>query len=403
VSAVYAASPLQSFAEEALTSETPSSMSLEQALNRGFSHNPQWQLMQTALPVATAQITAAAARLNPSLIGQTSLAEQNALLGLQQTFRIGGERETLMSIATAQKDQVAASIKASALDLRFQVWQAYVGVFMLQQQADALESLLTVSKTLVDVTDKREKAGDVAKLDVWQVELQALRVQNQAQVLHVEVQQAQAKLNLLLDYPVAQAVTLVVLTPPPAPVNDSLDPLIAVALDQRPELEAVGYQYQEAKSREAYAIAQRIPDLTLAAGPAYSRPEGKTNLFFNVQVQLPLFYQYQGERDTAKAQQVQATQQKVATENQIKTEVAAAFYDVRLQHQLWQRYQNQLLPKAQHVNEKAALSFKEGKSSILVPLQAQQAYIETRLGSVQALGNYYIAWSRLERAVGGAL
>ena len=53
--------------------------------------------------------------------------------------------------------------------------------------------------------------------------------------------------------------------------------------------------------------------------------------------------------------------------------------------------------------EKAQRAFQEGKSSILFPINAQQAYVKTRLGYLQSLRDYQQAITDLEQAIGGGL
>jgi outer membrane protein TolC len=46
------------------------------------------------------------------------------------------------------------------------------------------------------------------------------------------------------------------------------------------------------------------------------------------------------------------------------------------------------------------MSFKEGKSNILTSLNAQEAYINTKLGYIQVVTDYENSLSNLERALG---
>jgi outer membrane protein TolC len=84
-------------------------------------------------------------------------------------------------------------------------------------------------------------------------------------------------------------------------------------------------------------------------------------------------------------------------------EVTNAYNSFFTQQTRLMHYETEILPIAQEVLEKSKRSFEEGKSNILVPISAQQAYINSRLGYLQTLGELQNAISDLERATGAAL
>lgn len=50
--------------------------------------------------------------------------------------------------------------------------------------------------------------------------------------------------------------------------------------------------------------------------------------------------------------------------------------------------------------KKSEISFKEGKSNILIPINSQEAYINTQYRYIQTLTQYEQSVSDLERAIG---
>jgi outer membrane protein TolC len=68
-----------------------------------------------------------------------------------------------------------------------------------------------------------------------------------------------------------------------------------------------------------------------------------------------------------------------------------------------ERYESVLLPLSVTVMDKSRLAFYEGKTNVLMAINAQQAYMNTRLGYLQSLMDYQNAVGDLERTVGTAL
>ena len=62
-----------------------------------------------------------------------------------------------------------------------------------------------------------------------------------------------------------------------------------------------------------------------------------------------------------------------------------------------------MLPLSVKVMDKSRLAFLEGTTSVLMALNAQQAYMNTRLGYLQSLMDYHNAVGDLERTVGSEL
>lgn len=408
-------------------SEPVQSLNIDQAIDLALTNSPQLQAARAQLGVSEAAIVTAGARLNPSLMSDNGIAEKTYRFGVEQTIELGGKRRQRVSLAQAQRDVMLSEINTRILDLRNDVRRAYTQLYNAQERQRNSENILQVSQELVTIAQKREKAGDIAQLDVLQTDIVRVNAQNDLQSVTADVLNARTRLNALLNQPVNTVLTLAPpntspqlalpqVTPPATPqtgpvlqgsvnqLDADLDSLIQEALNRRPEMQQITRNIEVTQRQLRLARVNRIPNLSLAAGPdIVTGDEGEFNAFFIANVEIPLFNRQQGPIREALARRAQLEQEQAALKNRIASEVTTAYTSFQMNQARIQRYETQLLPMSVAVVDKSRRAFQEGKTSILTPIQAQQAYINTRLGYLQALQDYQNAISDLERAVGTGL
>jgi cobalt-zinc-cadmium efflux system outer membrane protein len=404
----------------------PAILTVDQAIETAIKNNPQIQATQARLGVSEAEIVTAGTRLNPSALSDNGVAEKTYRLGLEQTFELGGKRKRRVAVAQAQRDTVKAEVNTALLDLRADVRRTYTSLFNLQERQVTLENIVQVAQELVTIAQKREKAGDISTLEVLQTDILRVNAQNDLQTMGVELVNAKNRLNTLLNQPlpstvmlappntVPQVSALSELTPETPPgilqgrvsaTDMNLDDLLAQAFARRPEIQQNSQNIEVAKRQAALAKANRIPNLSLAAGPDYVAEPGQKeiNVFIVGTLEIPLFNRQQGPIQEAIARQNQFQKEQVALKNRVTLEVTNSYNAFKANQERLKRYEAELLPMTVAVTDKSRRAFQEGKTSILTPIQAQQAYMNTRLGYLQALSDFQNAISDLERAVGAGL
>jgi cobalt-zinc-cadmium efflux system outer membrane protein len=331
-----------------------------------------------------------------------------------------------VALAQAQRQVVLAEISTALLGLRSDVRRAYTQLFNTQQREEAYRDILRTSEQLVDISKKRERAGDIATLDVLQTEIVSVNARNDLQSAAYQAIEARNRLSVLLNQPLPSSTQLAPPTafpqadllklPSPTPsdtitlqgsvqeATTNLENLIETALTRRPEIQELSQRLAVTQAQLSLARANRIPNLTVAAGPdIVTGDEGAFNAFIVGNLELPVFNRQQGPMAEALARQQQLTQEQAALKNRITFEIINAHTAFVSNQERIKRFETDLLPKAEQVVQMSRRAFVEGKSSILTPINAQQAYINTRLGYLQALMDYQNAISDLERAVGTGL
>jgi cobalt-zinc-cadmium efflux system outer membrane protein len=414
--------PLPGLAEELFQPTLNQSLTLEQAIAIAIANNPKLKAERAKVAISEAEITKVGLRINPMIVTDNGIAEETYRpIGISQTFELGGKRRKRVAVAEGQRDVVLSEINTAVIDLRTDVRRAYTQLYNAQQRQKATQDIVDTAQRLMTIAQKREKAGDIAQFDVLQPKISLLSSRNELLTIAYQVVEARNRLNTLLRQPVALALTL---APPPdmvqviqAPPNKlplqgsvrqtdfDLDDLFDLAFRHRPEIQKLERDIEVTQRQLTLARANRIPNLTLAAGPdVVTVPQDrKVNVFVTGNLDIPIFNRQQGQIKEAIARRVQLELEQEALTNTITLEVSNAFTSFINNRDRLLRYETELLPEAENIVDKSQRAFEAGKTSILLPINAQQAYIATRLGYLQTLLDYQNAISDLERAVGTGL
>jgi cobalt-zinc-cadmium efflux system outer membrane protein len=398
-------------------------LTLEQTFQLVMEQNPKVKALQAQNQVSKAQLVTANARLNPSIMSDNGVAERTYRLGVQHTFELGGKRNNRVAVANAQQAATGFDVQRQLLDVRAEVRKTYTQVFNLQERQTVTQEILAKAQQLLEVTTKREKAGDVAALDVLQAEMVMVNARNELQLVAYQVVEARNRLNTLLNQPLGTSLQLAapatskpILTAPQksgtmtSPVSPSasteisVEQFVVTATSNRPEVQQNLNALTVVEKQLVLAKSNRIPNLTIATGFDKTTGEGGQNSIFAMgNLELPLFNRQQGPIKEALAKKAQLEAEQQTLKNQLSLEVTNAYTAVQAHQQRVANYETQLLPKANQLVEKARRSFEEGKVSVLTPINAQQAFINNHLGYLQAMQDLQNAISDLERAIGVAL
>jgi outer membrane protein, heavy metal efflux system len=398
---------------------TIQALTLGKTLQLVMANNPKVKALQAKEGVSKAQLITANARLNPSLMSDNGVAERTYRLGIEQTFELGGKRRNRLAVAQAQSAVTAFDIQAQLLDVRAEVRKTYTQVYNLQERQAVTEEIVTTAQQLLAVTEKREKAGDVATLDVLQAEIVIVNARNDLQLVAYQVIEARNRLNTLLNQPLSTVLALSTPTANPLKTPQEATTITSVknepttmeraqfltsAQKNRPEIQRNVQALAVVERQLALAKSNKIPNFKLAGGFDKTTGEGGINSVFVMgNLELPLLNRQEGPIQEAVARKAQLVAEQAAFENQLALEVTSAYAAYHAHQQRVSSYENQLLPKAHQLVVKARRSFEEGKVSILTPINAQQAFTSNHLGYLQALQDFENAVSDLERAIGTPL
>ena len=332
------------------------------------------------------------------------LSDQNAI-----EDSLSGKRDLRMKVA----HNALAAAKLSRADalrtLEFQVKSAYVQASQAQRAlAFARENQETNVKTL-QLFQARLRGGAINDGDVARVETQKLESDQAVDQAEESLRQARLMLSFLLgargpvpDFTVDDGI--LDFSVPDSLATVTVDRMLRMAFEHRPDLVAQGYQRASAEAALALAKRQRFPDIAVSAqytqtgtGSASIQPP---TLSVGLSAPVPLFYQQQGEVRKAEATYDQQSLVQAKTTAQVVNDVSTAVVMFDTSRALLQRMETELKPTAERALQITRLQYDKGGATLMDFLDAQRTHIAINVEYLQDLANYWTAVFQLEQAVG---
>ncbi|MEI8304534.1 MAG: TolC family protein [Burkholderiales bacterium] len=392
-------------------------LSLRDALAALESANPTVRAARLAQQAARAEIARVNVRPNPTVQAQLSNTEarrypyaaSDRLLRVEQLLERGSKRE--LRAATAEAGEQAAGFElADALRRqRVELTGAYLELAATQRLAELAAENLAGYQRLLEATERRVAAGDLAPVDATRLRVEAERAANEERAARSARAQAQLGLAALLGAE-AQAARLRAIDP--LDDRDSLERLAALArtalergldaaIARRPDLLAAERRLAAASQARALAASLRNRDVTV--GVQAERAPGFGGTVFGVSATIPLFVYNDFSGDIARAQaDVDAAQAALDRAR------AAALADTQRAGELLQsaaqrglRLLDQTLPAAQRVANALEIAYQQGAASLtdLFDARRQRAAVQAETVRAQAdFGQAHAAW---QAAIGG--
>jgi outer membrane protein len=401
-------------------SNQPTSLSLKQAEALALKNNPQisaarliavasQQVTREARsnlwPTATADLTAVDSRDNSRITAgglNNPIIYQRAAAGIivSQLITDFGRTRNLgasASFAAKAEDQNAIATKEQvllAVDQAFyNALEAHAVLSVAQQTVSARQTVADQVGALYQSKLKSQLDFSFANVNLAQAKLLLLDAANNENA-------ALAALAAVLGYATVQNFQLVEDTTPVAPPPANVDELISDAFASRPEILALGFQYQSATK---FQIAERdlmLPNVRAigAVGDTPVRNPVLSNWYgaVGVNVEIPLFNGFlYAARSREASLKAQATQDRLRDlRDRISRDVRTSWLNANTAYQRLSVTQ-QLLDQANLALDLAQTRYKLGLSSIVELSQAQLQQTQAQISNVQAGSDYRLALSVL--------
>lgn len=400
-------------------------LSLSEAFAKADAQNPQLKAAERNLDLGKGDITIAGAIPNPQLQAQYGFGPVYSQAGnpqqilLQQTVELGGKRDARINIANAQYQVTNLQLSAQRWDIHNQVRKAYAELAAAEANAESVNTQVALSDKLVLITRKRVEAGVAPEAELLQAKLTRKQLEAQEAQAKGRIQNARIQLNGLFGDP-PEANTVVSdkglfnlsvekteLAPSPKTALPPVEALVEQAYAKRLDLKATAQQQEVARSQLRLVDAQRVPDLQLGLGYAFTTFSNDnpqiSGVLTTLGVTLPVFYNQNGEAAKAKATLDQTRLQIDASRRQIATTIYASYQTLSVAKENILKYQTRILFDAEEVLKLAQESYQVGKTGLSSVILAQQSVQQVRSGYLDAVVAYQGAWADLESAVGTPL
>jgi len=185
------------------------------------------------------------------------------------------------------------------------------------------------------------------------------------------------------------------------PIAQNLEELRQGALAERPDVLAARYIVESAGRNVSLAHAQRVRDISV--GTEYQRVGSDNSVGGTISIPLFLYNNQRAGITQAEAQRKASEALLRQAELQATTDVEKAYQSYLSARRTLDLYGTQNLKQIEKLRTIAALSYKEGASSLFELLDAQRTYNAVLTSFNQARADYQLALWQLEQATGKSL
>jgi len=321
-----------------------------------------------------------------------------------QLIEVAGKRGLRIQSSGFATQAAASDLQDAVRIFSNMVRDAYYELLQTQKNRWLAQEIVDHYQVIAKANQLRLHSGDISESDFLRVKMESVRAESDLDNAQTAVEQAKAKLAMLLRWP-EQSLSFEAKEQWPT-VKDlgqglSREQLIAKAFEQRPDLQADKLRAEQADKEMELARRLKYPDVTVTAGYARDPSNNALNSgFVGVSVPLPLFYQYKGEADKAAVQFSQSRLAVEQTELGIRQDVVGALATWHSTDKIVRRFQDGLLNDAVVVRNSAELAYSRGATSVLDFIEAQRSYKNVMRDYYSALINRANAYYDLAKAIG---
>jgi len=391
-------------------------ITLQEAMTLAKEHNGDIKALREERGVGEAGRIRAALHANPVLDLETetgaftgSASENLISIGVSQEFLTGGKRGKRIAVADSELLTYERRIEDAERLLVLEVKLGFSDLLLAQGRADLAHKFHELNRRLLLVTRERLEAGDIAELDMNLAKVETARSAVAKIEAEREMLPAGLRLLSLMGAPASQTLKPAD-APKPQPVSAKLAVLKALALQKRPDLQAMQSELAKGESELILAHAERLPNLT--AGAAFIRESTRTSLGgfqekdteylvgLKLSVPIPLF-------DRNKAGVAEARSRKSGYEmrhsharQRVEREVEAARAQLAASDASLKLYAEEIIPQLTENLDLIRQAYDYGEIGVQDVIEEQKKFLEVNQSHLLVLHQRQTALARLEAALG---
>jgi outer membrane protein len=280
---------------------------------------------------------------------------------------------------------------ATLQNVVLQIQTAYFQYIANRALLQAQQTTAREAQTSLAAAEERRRVGVATIADVLQARTAASQAELAAETTEGDVATTRGALALSLGLPanLPYDIDSAAGQLPVSQLVDSVDALIARAVEQRPDLAAARAEFESSRAQISVARAKRLPSLVLNGngGRTYtsSLPQGGNNYSVSLGLQFPIFAGFSRVYDQQEAVALAdaAGARADALGQQVVFQVFSSYQALRTATRRV-RTSEILVTSAEQSNEVALARYKAGVGSVLDLLSAQSALAGARAQQVLA-------------------
>lgn len=394
---------------------------LDEAISVAIKNNIDLQAARIEINIAKNNIKSANRLQNPALdafyfLGASGRSEPRQF-GLSQNVEIA-KRSARKKLAESNLQLIKKNVDYTTFDLKMDVREAYINLVAAKSILDTLQQQQSLQQELLDIAKNRVQFHQAPDIDAIQAEIALNQLITQVNTAQVNVKSALSNFNKVINDPEAVVYDSMdklfaeennfqeMLTPPPNYDFPDFSVIVQSAINKRFDIQISKQEIDLAEKNLTVVARQRIPDLELIGGYAYTPATYSQNGNFNngayagaSLVNIPLFYNYSPEIQNAALKLKQAELKYESAKNKAVKDVSAAYERFLTAAENLNRYESKIVTGSANLINTSKESYEAGKSDITSLIVMKQAYKSIIIGYTQALAEYYNSWTNFLREV----
>lgn len=380
-------------------------LTLEAAVRQGLARAPQLEA-RAADTTAAREEAARAGRLpdpvltfglanlpvtGPGAFSLRSDGMTERSVGVMQAIPSRTARRAERDLAGARIDAAQADRVATEQGVRERIADAWIGVWVVEQQRTLLADLHDEAALAVRITQARLRGGEGSAVDALAAQAELATLDNRLEAVEADLAAAQAGLQRWLGTAPGALAASEDFSHLPVQAER-----LVSSIDQQAPLQAWAAREQLAQAALEQARAAKRPNWSVSASYGRRAPGLSDMVMLEVGVSLPLFTRNRQDRGiSARQAQRDAVQ---ADHEDARRAQREAVTRTLASWQGWgrqlERYRQTLLPLARD-RARTALAGYRGGGPLQPWLDARRAEIELRLNYVDALAAQARLWASL--------
>jgi cobalt-zinc-cadmium efflux system outer membrane protein len=383
------------------------SYSLEELLTFVREFSPEVLATKAEIDAARGELITAGLLPNPKVeftgrnqqIPDEDLSGFNYDVSISQEIPLGGKIGHRKRIAQLNLEKANLDFENVLRLKTAEIKKAFYAVLFNQKRQELAKEALEVNKTILDIANKRYKAGDIPLLGVNLASAELQKTTAESITLQGELNQANLELLNVLGMGIDSSSLKVTGTLSKEPARFNLSELVIFASANRPDYKGFQVALKRADAEIALAKAGGVPDIEIGGNFEKELGSEKRAGGF-VSIPLPLFNRNQGEVAKALSRKNQATLELAALKNKIEQEVRISFARMEASKKRLDVFQQGLVDLVRENLELNRKAFQAGEIEFLEVVRAQEEFIRTNTLFLEALYAYNLALVELETVLG---
>jgi outer membrane protein TolC len=382
-------------------------LSLEEVVDLGLRNNPQtrlsWANARAAaaaygsdrgayLPTVDGEVTGTRLKTVASQ-GRSAVTQSVLSPSLSLTYLLFDFGSRSGTVGAARNALVAANYthNATLQNVVLQIQTAYFQYIATRALLQAQRTTAREARTNLQAAEERRRVGVATIADVLQARTASSQAELASETTEGDLQTSRGALALSLGLPanLPYDIDSTAGQVPVAVLADSVDVLIAKAVEARPDLAAARAEFLASRSQVSVARASRLPSLLLngSGGRTYTTtlPNGGNNYTISLGLRIPIFAGFSRVYDQREAVALaDAAQARAdALGQQVVFQVFSSYYALQTAARRVSTTDD-LIASAEQSNDVALARYRAGVGSVLDLLSAQTALADARAQRVLA-------------------